>query len=136
MNLDDIKIDLETDMMNNEEFVQLMADETFCSELWTAPANTEWRKVEFEHMTDEERMYLRLILDDSMFRWSGSFRFNGGMIARIRNVHHNTNEDYMDWYCCSVDGKPYGWVSPRIMESLRKLGWVPIEDFYYKTSNT
>jgi hypothetical protein len=38
-------------------------------------------------------------------------------------MHHNTNEDYIDWYCSGNEGN----VSEEIEADLKALGWTPVE---------
>jgi hypothetical protein len=48
-------------------------------------------------------------------QWSCSWRYAGGVVARLRNE----GENYLDYYCNS----PEGVVTEEIREDLRLLGW-------------
>lgn len=50
--------------------------------------------------------------------WSCSWRYAGGIIARLRG-----EGDYMDWYCSGNEGK----VTDEIRGDLAKLGWQPFD---------
>jgi hypothetical protein len=55
--------------------------------------------------------------------WSCSWRYAGGLVARLRNE----GEDYLDYYCSSLgpesDEPTEGEVTEEIREDLRLLGW-------------
>lgn len=46
-------------------------------------------------------------------QWSCSWRYAGGIVARLRG------EDYLDYYCSGSEGE----VTEEIREDLRLLGW-------------
>lgn len=131
--------DLMNDINNSKEFIELLADDRFCAELWTAFANVDWYKYRFDGLSDEDQVVALLSMTPEERSWGASFRGMGGCIATLRNMHHDKHEDYMDWYCSNYRGggptMPYGYVSDRVMDALDSLGWRPIEDESYRVSN-
>jgi hypothetical protein len=128
-------IDFEEDVRKYPEFIQLMADDDFCIELWTAFANVDWyKKYDSSLPTTAEQVEFALTEDFEHRTWGASFRGMGGVIADIRNEFHGTAEDYMTWYCRNHNN-PYGYVSDRVREALNKIGWFPVECQTYKEAN-
>lgn len=141
MNLD---VDLVSDIRNSPEFIEMLADDNFCAELWTAFANVDWYKYRFDHLTDEDQIQVLLSSTPEERSWGASFRGMGGVIATLRNEFYNKGEDYMNWYCSNYRvgdeltsgfSMPYGYVSERVCELLDRLGWRPIEDREYLAAN-
>lgn len=131
MTIGTITVDLEFDIVSDPEFVELMADDIFCAELWTAFANQDWQKVRFPGFTEAEVVAYRLANESksdwyNWDVWGASFRGMGGVIAGIRNDCHNMDEDYCNWYCSnySIDAN-FGDISERVRTILARLGWEP-----------
>lgn len=130
-----IVADLEADITADADFLALMLDEEFCAELWCAFANVAWQKARFPEFSVDEQVVMRLSDTKSEpVQWS--FRAVARVIAEIRNAYHNTDETYMDWYCRAPLGYTYGRVSPRVLETLGRLGWEPVPDMFYLEANT
>lgn len=120
----DIQYSVEADIRASAEFVALMQESAFCVELWSALVNVDWLKVYDSNMTTTDKIFdiLMTVIDYRL--WSGSFRYVAGIIADIRNTQYNTDEDYMDWYCCGG----YGIISDRIELAMKQIGWIPSPD--------
>lgn len=126
--------DLILDIKSSPEFITLLADDSFCSELWNAFANIEWVKRCSPNPSDEETI-IDILSEAYLERtWSASFRGMAGIIADLRNQFHGKNENYMDWYCSS--DYPYGVVSERVANALGALGWDPVKDHFYYEANS
>lgn len=101
--------DLERDLVNafwtNSTFTQLVRDDAFMTDLYSALCNTEWF-----HVQDTSRSH----------PWACSWRHAGGVVSDIRNRVAGLNEDYMDYYCSGNEGI----VAPRVASALSDLGWM------------
>jgi len=91
----------EQDLLNDPDIMNLVMDETFAKNLYASLCNVIWKK------GDEE--------------FASSWRYAGGIVAHLRNVKANINEDYIDFYCSGAEGT----VFPEIQEILARLGWTP-----------
>ena len=93
---------------------ELLEDDAFAAELYSALCNNEWRK-------------------GGRF-WSCTWRTAGAIVAELRNSRREVwrdrdpgdeqnagYEDYLDYYCSSHEGE----ISDRVREQLAKIGWVP-----------
>lgn len=113
-------INLEKDLYNSKEVIEVVKDKDAATRLYSALCNVEWKKISStESLTEDELVHI-LKGEDV---WSCSWRYAGGLIANIRNIHYQANEDYMDFYCAGMEGI----VSDDICELLRNIGWVSIE---------
>jgi hypothetical protein len=64
-----------------------------------------------------------LMLSDRWEYESMTWRTAGAVVAHLRNiVDSKLDEDYLNWYCNGNEGT----VSPRIKETMKELGWMPI----------
>lgn len=72
---------------------KMKSSDEFCSEIWSALANTLWKHESFK-VSEEE--------------YGCSFRYAGGLIAEI-----------IDWYCSG----PYATVSNEIDLAMKAIGW-------------
>lgn len=125
--------DLEADISASPEFVALLAEDLFCTELWNAFANIEWAKRCKIDATDEEKI-IDILSEAYLNRtWSASFRGMAGVIADLRNKFHGKQESYIDWYCSS--DLPYGAITDRVEKALNALGWEPVKDRFYYEAN-
>jgi hypothetical protein len=129
----DQPIDFEQDVKRYPNFIKLMANESFCAQLWTAFANVDWYK-KFDPLLSVPEQVMHRLTDDDSRKWGASFRGMGGVIANLRNEIYGTNEDYMTWYCSHGD-KSYGYVSEAVRVALNAIGWYPVIDHSYKSAN-
>jgi hypothetical protein len=101
---------LEKDLHDCKTIRDKICDEAYAQKLYAALCNMQWRHKDHD--------------DSGPFGlWSCSWRYSGGIVSDIRNMHHNTNEDYIDWYCSGNEGN----VSEEIEADLKALGWTPVE---------
>jgi hypothetical protein len=87
--------DLEADLMASERIAQLVKNEGFARDLYSALCNTRWFRNEHE--------------------WGTTWRSAGGIVAYLRDL----NEDYMDFYCSGNEGT----VTDEVATELATLGW-------------
>jgi hypothetical protein len=98
--------DLEQELISSELIVNKCKNSVeYCTALYSALCNMQWQKTEVWPTLSEER-------------WSCTWRYAGGIIAKILN-----EGDYMDWYCRGNEGH----VADFIAEDLLQLGWIPID---------
>jgi len=125
--------DLVADMEASPAFLALLADDDFCCDLWGAFANITWMK-KYDSSVEDTVIVHDLLSEAYRERtWGASFRAMGGVIAELRNKYHQKQETYMHWYCSDRHG--YGVVTDEIRTALLELGWVPVEDEYYREAN-
>lgn len=96
------KTTFEQDLLNDADIMNLVMDETFAKNLYASMCNVIWKKGSEE--------------------FSASFRYAGGVVAHLRNVKANLNEDYLDFYMSGSEGT----VFPEVKEVLERLGWTSI----------
>lgn len=117
--------DLEEDMCLSGWFIRkVQSCDTYSQNLYAAICNNDFQKLEV----------LPILKDQT---WSASWRYAGGIVARIRK-----EGDYMDWYCSGIQDfssdqedtyyiqrkhVPEGTVTDEIREDLQKLGWIVID---------
>ena len=94
-----VNVSFEDDLLKLKDKIDIL---NYANELYGALCNMRWQRID-----DEESVY------------SCTWRFAGGMIAKIRDV----DESYLDFYCNGNEGV----VSKRIKEDMKKLGWEPLE---------
>ena len=124
---DEFKINnMEYDMSQAEWFVsKVRGSDNYAQNLYAALCNNSFQKQD-----------VWLVLKDA--HWSCSWRYAGGLVARIRG-----EGDYMDWYCSGIqdfssdqeDARFYpgrhvseGTVAQEIQQDLQKLGWIIVEN--------
>jgi len=78
---------------------KLKKDKEFATDVYRALCNMRWRN------------------KWSLKRYSCSWRYAGGLIARLRDQ----GEDYLDFYCSGNEGK----VTEKIRKIFDDLGWLP-----------
>jgi hypothetical protein len=116
---------LETDLKNTTWICdKVRASDTYAQNLYAALSNMTWQRLEVMPILKDER-------------WSCSWRYAGGIIARIRQAG-----DYIDWYCSGIGSEEEGFglglrtgegfvaegqVTEEIETDLRQLGWTPVE---------
>jgi len=107
---------LEDDIMKAAWFCdKVRASEAYAQNLYAAMCNNEFQK----------RDVMPILKDE---RWSCSWRYAGGLVARIRGTG-----DYMDWYCSGIGTEETGFVpescaTTEIVADLYTLGWNIILD--------
>jgi hypothetical protein len=100
--------DLEQELLESEIIVANCKNSvSYCKALYSALCNTEWQKCETWPVLKDEK-------------WSCSWRYAGGIIARIIE-----DGDYLDWYCSGNEGLVIDYIE----EDLKSIGWVCIEDY-------
>ena len=83
-----------------EFFIPMMKEDVvFAKDVYRALCNMRWRK------------------KWSFRKYSCSWRYAGGLVARLRDK----GEDYIHFYCSGHEGS----VRQEIKKSFNKLGWVP-----------
>jgi hypothetical protein len=116
---------LENDILATEYICdKVRTRDDYAQNLYAALCNQEWQRLEVMPILKDET-------------WGCSWRYAGGLIARIRQAG-----DYIDWYCSGIgsaeegfglghrtgDGfVPEGQVTEEIESDLRQLGWAPAE---------
>ena len=101
--------------------------EHYAQNLYAALCNNDFQKLKVVPILKEQT-------------WSCSWRYAGGLVARIRN-----EGDYLNWYCSGMGGLatddefdndeymskkkyvPEGVVTDEIREDLKKMGWIVID---------
>ena len=78
-----------------------ITDDSHAVALYRALCNVKWKKA------DTDTIY------------SCSWRYAGGLIAKIRDI----GEDYLDFYCAGGEGK----IRNDILIDLNDIGWYPME---------
>ena len=111
-------VNLEIEMHKDAIVISHLGDESVAKQFYAALCNMRWRKI--GHGPEDEQLIRRLKGDFDV--WSCSWRGAGGIIAGIRNIHYNTNEDYMTFYCSGNEGD----VSTLVEECFKRMGWVPL----------
>jgi hypothetical protein len=84
---------LEVDL---EQLRDKLKDRKYAEDLYSALCNNEFTKEGKE--------------------WSCTWRYAGGMIARLRGE----GEDYLDYYCIGNEGN----ITEQVKEDLEALGWL------------
>ena len=114
------KFDLESDLTTYKDIAEYLKDEKFCCELYAAMCNTTWEKI----ILDPEQRVV-YALEDVDLQWYCSFRYAGGIVARLRNELCDLvdDESYMDWYCSANEGV----VSDRIRKLFEELRWKQVD---------
>lgn len=109
---------LEWDIENSEYLsTKIRSSIKYAQSLYAALCNNEFQPIEpFE------------ILKDT--RWSCTWRYAGGIMARIRE-----SGDYMDFYCSGIQNAetwageiPEGQVTDEIHEDLKRIGWYVLDN--------
>lgn len=110
-----MKSSLEHDLFSSKELVAKIraVDGLYAQNLYAAMCN-------------------HIFIKDDGSEWSCSWRYAGGMVARIR-----CEGDYMDWYCSGIYAEKTGWVGEQtvtdeIRADILSIGWTitdyPIEE--------
>ena len=121
-------VSLERDIVQCPSIVaKCKNDNAYAQNLYAALCNTIWYKT---------TSFLPVLKGDN--EWSCTWRYAGGLVARIRD----NGEDYMDWYCSGIAGGdepdvynegvdlkrkgyvPEGEVADQIAQDLKELGWL------------
>ena len=110
--------DLESDIMADPAVIKLCADVGMAREFYSALCNMQWRKI--NTLPEDERI-MDILRGEESDVWSCSWRYAGGIIAEIRSIHYNTNEQYIDFYCTGNEG----YVSETVEECFKNMGWKP-----------
>jgi len=79
--------------------IRLKKDEEFAKDVYRALCNMRWR------------------MKWTPFKYSCSWRYAGGLIARIREQ----GEEYIDFYCSGKEGI----ITDQVKNMFNELGWVP-----------
>lgn len=106
---------LEMDLYRSIEIGNKCENQAYAQALYAALCNTTWCRIDT----------MELLKGSG---WSCSWRFAGGVVARIRDAYEAG--DYMDFYCSgSNDGAvPEGVVTDEIAADLRSIGWMQIRE--------
>ena len=88
-------------LLNDNDIMNLVMDETFAKNLYAALCNKIW-------VNDKES-------------FSASWRYSAGFVAHLRNVSGGLNEEYLDFYLSGHEGT----IFPDVLDALTKLGWSP-----------
>ena len=110
---------LEKDMETCDWFKEKLANKGYAQNVYAAMCNNRFFKI-----SDS----LAILTDDS---WSCTWRYAGGVIARLRNRH----EDYLDYYCSGmtydltldlplVTYVEESVVTDEVREDILKIGWI------------
>jgi hypothetical protein len=91
----------EQDLLNDVDIMNLVIDEVFAKNLYASMCNVIWKKGSEE--------------------FSSSWRYAAGVVANMRNVKANLNEDYLDFYLSGSEGT----VFVDVKDVLGRLGWIP-----------
>ena len=121
-------VSLERDIVQCPSIVaKCKNDNAYAQNLYAALCNIIWYKT---------TAFLPVLKGDN--EWSCTWRYAGGLVARIRD----NGEDYMDWYCSGIAGGdepdvynegvdlkrkgyvPEGEVADQIAQDLKELGWL------------
>ena len=78
---------------------KLKKDKEFATDVYRALCNMRWRS------------------KWTPFKYSCSWRYAGGLIAKLRDQ----GEDYIDFYCSGDEGK----VTDEVRKIFNQLGWIP-----------
>ena len=108
--------DLEHEMKKDAIVIAYLADVSVAKEFYSALCNMYWKKI--TDTTEDQQLINKLRGIDPTI-WSCSWRGSGGIIADIRNVNYNKNENYMDFYCSGMEG----CVSGRVEDCFERMGW-------------
>ena len=100
---------LEKDLYDADFIKEKVKCEVYAQKLYHSLCNTDWLRTEFISMLRQD--------PDRDF-WSCSWRYAGGIVARLRE-----EGDYMNWYCSGNEGI----IDPEISQDLKKLGWQGID---------
>ena len=119
--------DMEADMTASEWFrTKVKKHDYYAQNLYSALCNNDFQKLEVVPILKDQT-------------WSCSWRYAGGLVARIQN-----KGDYLNWYCSGMGGLatdddfnndeymskkqhvPEGVVSDEIREDLKILGWIVV----------
>lgn len=113
------KRDLAEEMSNDRIVIEYLRDRDIAVEFYSALCNVDWYPKK-PPLPDDELIVWKLKGEEEPY-WSCSWRFAGGCISDIRNKYHNTNENYMDFYCSGNEGV----VSDLVKECFDRMGWIP-----------
>ena len=108
--------DLESDMIADATIIKLLKDDKIAREFYAAMCNMRWQKID-SGPEDEQIINKLKGIDPNI--WSVGWRGSGGIIADLRNMFYNTNEDYIYYYC----GGNEGFVSDTVNENFERMGW-------------
>jgi len=119
---------MEADINLSEWFCSKIQEHLYYAQnLYAALCNNDFQKLKVVPILKEQT-------------WSCSWRYAGGLVARIRN-----EGDYLNWYCSGMGGLatddefdndeymskkkyvPEGVVTDEIREDLKKMGWIVID---------
>jgi len=119
---------MEEDMYLSEWFrAKVREHDYYAQNLYAAICNNEFQKLEVVPILKDQT-------------WSASWRYAGGIVARIQN-----KGDYLNWYCSGMGGfasydadadtehmasnryVPESEITDEIREDLKKLGWIPLD---------
>lgn len=122
------KYHLSADMMRSKRILELILDDTFAEELYSALCNIRWVKLPND---PQERTQFVLAFDPHALRYGldcfgCTFRGAGELVAALRNRSNNNHDsDYSDWYM----GDKRGIVSDRVAAELLNIGWIYTDIF-------
>lgn len=99
---------LERDLHRSDKIIEKVQNYKYAQALYAALCNTSWIPKDVMELLKNEG-------------YSCSWRYAGGMVARLRNCG-----DYMDFYCSGIDDYsiPEGIVTDEVRQDLNELGWV------------
>lgn len=118
----DLNFNLADDICGDPLIVAKLKDEQYASNLYSSLCNIVWKKG--IPPPSEELVAYILRHGEINNTWSCSWRYAGGLVARIRSTNHNVEETYIDWYCDGMEGI----VFPEIKIDLERLGWTYINN--------
>jgi hypothetical protein len=113
-----LDVDLEAEMKKDAIVAAYLKDVEIAKDFYRALCNMRWKKKDW--LTPHDMTVARLKGDEPGV-WSCSWRYAGGIIADIRNLHYNTTEDYMDFYCSGSESD----ISDIVKECFNRMGWIP-----------
>ena len=103
---------LESDLHKSETTIKKIKEDRYAQNLYAALCNNSFKKPE------------------DTKPWSCSWRYAAGIVADIRRINYQYQEDYLDWYLSGsiydLEGHVYvseGIISKEILEDLTSLGW-------------
>lgn len=112
--------DLVSEMQQDRIVIEYLRDKATAREFYRAFCNMQWRKRNF--ITPEDKVIVRLKGEGDPSIWTASWRRAGEIIADLRNLHYNANEDYLDFYCSGFEGE----VTDLVEECFNRMGWEPV----------
>lgn len=111
--------DLADEMAKDKIVIAYLKDVEAARDFYRALCNVMWSPIIQE---PEDEVIIQRLKGEYNTEWSCSWRVAGGIIADIRNVNYNLNEDYMDFYCSGNESM----VTELVKECFERMGWKPV----------